>query len=66
MEGMMTPYLGGAGAELEKTGLALGRSGFILEFLDFAALGFSLLLQPSDSNGVLRRAYVPVTHARHD
>lgn len=51
---------------MEEAGLALGGGGFVLELLDFAALRLSLLLQPPDPDGVLRRADVAVAHARHD
>lgn len=64
--GIMTIYLRGAGAELEEARLASGRCAFALELLDFAALRLSLLLQPPDSDSILRRADVAVAHSRHD
>jgi hypothetical protein len=57
--------LGPAFAELEETRLALGGGGLVLELLDFAAFGFSLLLELSDPHAVLGRAHVPVSHTRH-
>lgn len=57
--------LGTTFAELEETRLAFGGGGLVFEFLDFAALRFSLLLELSDPHGVLGRAHVPVTHTRH-
>jgi hypothetical protein len=56
-------YLGGAGAELEEAGLAVG--GLVLELFDLAALRLALLLQPPDLHRVLRRPNVPIAEPRH-
>lgn len=56
-------YLGGAGAELEETGLPVGR--LVLELLDLAALRLALLLQTPDLHRVLRRSHVPIAEPRH-
>ncbi|MFS8016128.1 hypothetical protein Hanom_Chr15g01364791 [Helianthus anomalus] len=56
-------YFRGSGSELKKTGLAFGV--FTFELLDLLPFCFSLFLEPSDPDGVLGGADVPVPHARH-